>query len=108
MAAYKKVRSKLKQEDVEDEETAASTTETYCAFVKSVYNNPDWKKSLGPFFGEHMSFESAVHAIRMARRWQSKASIPARPTEQTFEHNNPRAFLPGKVLQIDTEKERLR
>ena len=90
-----------------EEETGDFNIGKYRGFVNSVYDHPDWKKCLGPFFGEHMSFESAVNAIRIIRRWQRKANIPARPTEQVFEPNNPRAFLPGRVLQIDTETERL-
>ena len=85
--------------------------------VKDVFDNPDWK-SLGPYSGHNvMPFEAAVSAKVFAERWKKKAFgvVPKRASQQVLEPheiearkvNRAPAFLPGKVLQIDTRKERM-
>ena len=86
-------------------------------FVKSVYDDPDWK-SLGHFSGEqNVTFQSAVRTAVYAGKWKRKALgvVDRRPSEQLIDsHENEArkissipAFLPGKILQIDTEKKPL-
>lgn len=100
------------------EEGSYKTTERLVSeFVKSVYDNPDWK-SLGHFSGEqHVTFETAVSAAVCAGKWRRKAlgvsdRRPSQLPVDSHEYEARRfssvpAFLPGKVLQIDTEKKPL-
>ena len=87
-------------------------------FVNSVYDMPDWK-SLGQFSGEqHVTFQTAARVAMYAGKWKRKALSVSdrRPSQQPVdsqEHEARKissipAFLPGRILQIDTEKKPLR
>lgn len=112
------------REDQTEEDTALAegsddTTERLVSdFVNSVYDMPDWK-SLGQFSGEqHVTFQTAARVAMYAGKWKRKALSVSdrRPSQQPVdsqEHEARKissipAFLPGRILQIDTEKKPLR
>ena len=101
----------------EDEEKNRIARRRVDTLVNSVYDNPDWQ-SLGHFSGHHLvTLQAAVTAKVFAGKWKKKALgvIPQRPSQQVLEthevearkFNHAPAFLPGKVLQIDTTEENL-
>ena len=98
----------------EEEEGTDSTLTTeesnFSSFVDFVYNDPDWK-SLGHFCVQPLqwSFPSAACVTEFAVKSEESPldKLPNGARKQIFEDCNPRAFLPGKVLQIDTGKERM-
>ena len=101
----------------EDREADQVSERRVTELVKEVFDNPNWE-SLGHFSGQHtVTFEAAVNAKVFAGKWKKKAFgvIQQRPSQQVLEvHemearkvNRTPAFLPGKVLQIDTREKRL-
>ena len=122
-AACKPTCSREGQEEEEDitlDEASNMTTERRVSnFVKSVYDHPDWN-SLGHFSGQQevtLSLQATVSAMVCAAKWKRKALgvTDRRPSQQPIDSQEVEArkissipaFLPGKVLQIDTEKKRL-
>ena len=107
----------LRGRQEEDREADSLSERRVTDLVKEVFDNPDWN-SLGHFSGHHLvTFEAAVSAKVLAGKWKKKAFgvIPKRESQQVLEShevearklNSAPAFLPGKVLQVDTREERL-
>ena len=102
----------------EDSREADSLSERRVTdLVGAVFDNPDWN-ILGRFSGHHLvTFGAAVNAKVYVGKWKKKAFgvIPKRESQQILETHEVEArkftsapaFLPGKVLQIDTREERL-
>ena len=99
----------------EDREAERRVTE----LMKKVFHNLNWE-SLGPFSGQHtVTCETAANAKVFARKWQKKAfsAVTQKSLSQQLLETQEKmgsenniitpAFLPGKVLQIDTKQERL-
>ena len=110
-------RGRLEEDQGPDTKADRLSERQVSDMVQDVFDNPDWK-SLGHFSGHHvMTFEAAVTAKVFAEKWKKKAFgvIQKRPSQQVLETheeearkiNSAPAFLPGKVLQIDTRKERM-
>ena len=108
----------LRGRQEEDSREADSLSERRVTdLVKEVFDNPDWN-SLGHFSGHHLvTFEAAVNAKVYLGKWKKKAFgvNQRRESQQILETHEVEArkftsapaFLPGKVLQVDTREERL-
>lgn len=108
----------LRGRQEEDSREADSLSERRVTdLVKEVFDNPDWN-SLGHFSGHHLvTFQGVANAKLFAEKWKKKAFgvIQKRESQQILEThevearklNSAPAFLPGKVLQVDTREERL-
>ena len=101
----------------EDRKTDQVSERRVTELVKEVFDNPNWE-SLGHFSGQHVvTFEAAVSAKVFPGKWKKKAH-PQSPDHEPLletqevhvkarEYASVPAFLPGKVLQIETKQERL-